>query len=308
MIKENANYFGHDADMRNDIKVKALRRNYGNNGYAVWCYLLESLTDANGYELEWNTENAELLAADFDVTPDQLIEIVTYCLRLHLLQVENGKLFSIRHKERFENLENLRQTLSEAGKRGAEKRWGGNKGNIATPCPPYSPPMGSDGKLNKIRGNKIKEDIDIRPNGLTSKSEAFDPGAGAEKTKILKEYKEFYNSEVIKNNSTMHKVQKLETSMQRAAWLLARIREYGEDSVREVITKAAQSNFLNGDNKRGFIADFGWIMRPNNFPKVLEGNYDNNTKNNNHGNNQQPDRRHGYDATATSAEEYKGKF
>lgn len=307
MIKENANYFGHDADMRNDIKVKALRRNYGNNGYAVWCYLLESLTDANGYELEWNTENAELLAADFDVTPDQLIEIVTYCLRLHLLQVENGKLFSIRHKERFENLENLRQTLSEAGKRGAEKRWGG-KGNIATPCPPYSPPMGSDGKLNKMRGNEIKEDIDIRPNGLTSPTIVGNAEVKAAKTKTFKEFMEFYNAKVKENNSVMPPLRRIEPDTQRAAWLLARIREYGEDSVREVITKAAQSNFLNGDNKRGFIADFGWIMRPNNFPKVLEGNYDNNTKNNNHGNNQQPDRRHGYDATATSAEEYKGKF
>ena len=53
------------------------------------------------------------------------------------------------------------------------------------------------------------------------------------------------------------------------------VREYGIDMVYEVITKAAASSFLNGGGNRGFVADFEWLMRPNNFPKVLEGNYDN---------------------------------
>jgi dnaD domain protein len=62
---------------------------------------------------------------------------------------------------------------------------------------------------------------------------------------------------------------------QRLAFLTARVREYGIDAVREAITKAAQSDFLNGGGGRGFIASFEWIFRPNNFPKVLDGNFDN---------------------------------
>ena len=61
----------------------------------------------------------------------------------------------------------------------------------------------------------------------------------------------------------------------RKEMLIARVREYGIDMVYEVITKAAASSFLNGGGNRGFVADFEWLMRPNNFPKVLEGNYDN---------------------------------
>lgn len=61
----------------------------------------------------------------------------------------------------------------------------------------------------------------------------------------------------------------------RKEMLTARVREYGIDMVYEVITKAAASSFLNGGGNRGFVADFEWLMRPNNFPKVLEGNYDN---------------------------------
>lgn len=58
----------------------------------------------------------------------------------------------------------------------------------------------------------------------------------------------------------------------------ARIAEYGEDALYDAFKNAASSDFLNGrvSTDRGtFIATFDWIIRPNNFPKVLEGNYNN---------------------------------
>ena len=57
--------------------------------------------------------------------------------------------------------------------------------------------------------------------------------------------------------------------------LTARTREFGKEALQTVVDKAAASDFLNGKNNKGWVADFDWIMRPNNFPKVLEGNYDN---------------------------------
>ena len=81
---------------------------------------------------------------------------------------------------------------------------------------------------------------------------------------------------------------------QRLAFLTARFREYGVDAVREVISKAARSDFLNGGGGRGFIASFEWIFRPNNFPKVLDGNFDNRqttTSNGNQTDNQSAARR-----------------
>lgn len=53
----------------------------------------------------------------------------------------------------------------------------------------------------------------------------------------------------------------------------ARIKEYGLNQVYAVIDNTAASSFLNGAGSRGFVAKFDWIMRPNNFIKVLEGNY-----------------------------------
>ena len=36
---------------------------------------------------------------------------------------------------------------------------------------------------------------------------------------------------------------------------------------------AAQSSFLNGGNKRNFMANFDWLIRDANMAKVLDGNY-----------------------------------
>ena len=68
-------------------------------------------------------------------------------------------------------------------------------------------------------------------------------------------------------------------SGQRLKWLQARLNEYGEDAILQATDKAAASGFLNGDNSKGWIATFDWFVRPNNFPKVLEGNYDNKATN-----------------------------
>lgn len=78
-------------------------------------------------------------------------------------------------------------------------------------------------------------------------------------------------------------------SDRRKAMLRARLKEYDKQALAEVVRKAADSKFLNGGSDKPFIANFDWIFRPNNFPKVLEGNYDNRTSSN-YGQHEQPRR------------------
>jgi hypothetical protein len=40
-----------------------------------------------------------------------------------------------------------------------------------------------------------------------------------------------------------------------------------------MIENASASSFLAGQNRRDWQATFDWLFRPNNFVKVLEGNY-----------------------------------
>lgn len=60
----------------------------------------------------------------------------------------------------------------------------------------------------------------------------------------------------------------------RKSAINARIREYGISQVYAMIDNAAASTFLNESS----WASFDWIFRPNNFVKVLEGNYANRQK------------------------------
>jgi hypothetical protein len=43
-----------------------------------------------------------------------------------------------------------------------------------------------------------------------------------------------------------------------------------------VIENVKYSDFLKGNNNRNWTADIDWILKPNNFIKVLEGNYNKN--------------------------------
>ena len=57
--------------------------------------------------------------------------------------------------------------------------------------------------------------------------------------------------------------------------LRARIKEYGIGSVLEAIEMVRASDFLMGNNSKGWTPTLDWFSRPNNFPKVVNGNYQN---------------------------------
>ena len=110
--KNNADFFSHDSDMRNDPKIRALRRKWSHAGYAVWSFMLEYLTDCDYFCVEWSDLNIELLAADFDVEPEELSSIVDYCIKLGLLQIKDGNLTCEKLQERMKPLMDKRTKKS----------------------------------------------------------------------------------------------------------------------------------------------------------------------------------------------------
>nr|WP_279222276.1 phage replisome organizer N-terminal domain-containing protein [Anaerophilus nitritogenes] len=67
----------------------------------------------------------------------------------------------------------------------------------------------------------------------------------------------------------------------REKMLRARIKDYSLEKVILAIENIEGSAFLKGQNDRGWIITFDWLIKPNNFVKVLEGNYkDKEIKNN----------------------------
>jgi hypothetical protein len=101
--KHNADYFSHDVHMRNDLKIKSLRRKFGHTGYSIWIMVLELLTHSDYFEFKWNDENILLLEADFDCDTDEIKSIVEHCVKLNLLQIVNGYLTCDKLMNRLES-------------------------------------------------------------------------------------------------------------------------------------------------------------------------------------------------------------
>jgi uncharacterized protein YdaU (DUF1376 family) len=55
----------------------------------------------------------------------------------------------------------------------------------------------------------------------------------------------------------------------------ARLREHEFDGWTDMLAAVAVSDFLTGKNERGWRADLHWIVKPENFSKILSGKYDN---------------------------------
>jgi|GEM_PF-6570727 len=80
---------------------------------------------------------------------------------------------------------------------------------------------------------------------------------------------ETYNSTCLR----LPKAKILSTSRKRK--IRARIKEFGEKNVFKILEIIDKSNFLCGENGRGWRANFDWILESRNFVKILEGNYNN---------------------------------
>ena len=50
---KEAYYFSHDANARNDIKIKAMMSRYGYEGYGMYWAIVEMLRETKDYELPW---------------------------------------------------------------------------------------------------------------------------------------------------------------------------------------------------------------------------------------------------------------
>lgn len=68
-------------------------------------------------------------------------------------------------------------------------------------------------------------------------------------------------------------VKMLDRNTERYKMLCARLDKYGLDAVLEAVSNIRHSTFLCGGGDKGWHIDFGWFVRPNNFPKVYEGKY-----------------------------------
>lgn len=150
---------------------------------------------------------------------------------------------------------------SEAGKKGMAKRW-------------HNSDVTNDNTDNTVitpdnKNNYININTNINTNSIE------DTKVSLSDSSDLEEVRTAWNSMAAECN--IPKIAKLVPNSTRGKQLKKRIQDYGIDEVLRAVHNITLSDFLVGENNRAWTITFDWFIKPNNFPKVLEGNYTNST-------------------------------
>jgi len=174
---------------------------------------------------------------------------------------------------------NERNDKSEKARQSALSRWGKIKADADA--------MRAQCDINAIKEKKEKERIEKESKGKENENLSLSkndnqtpispdsenpkpPKTPSEKIDYMK-LAEYWNA-----TTKFAKVTTMSDTRKKS--INARFKEHGKHVIQQVIDKAAESKFLNGDNDKNWTANFDWIFKPTNFVKILEGNYDNRNK------------------------------
>ena len=250
----------HD-DFFSSIRIKKLRKMAGGDTYVI-IYLKMQLkaikTDGclswKGYEQDFVDE----LALDIDEEPDNVRVTLAYLISCGLAETDGNTNFFLPYA--------IENTGSESS--AAERMRKMRERNNVTP-------MLQDRYVEKEKDIDKEKDIErdsIKSSHNTNVSEKSNNSTNSDefvcRTKDVRRVMEAWNS------LGLSQIQKILPDTNRGMMLRKRIQDYGVDAVCDAIEKVRGSTFLMGGNKKGWTITFDWFIKPNNFPKVMEGNYD----------------------------------
>lgn len=179
----------------------------------------------------------------------------------------------------FEGIEKVLWTLIRPQLEANNKRFengckgGAPMGNQNARKTTKKQPRNNQKQPNNNNNNNNNNNVnDIRTLKTSFKVSSFGANDAPADPKIdFEKIKGSWNDEAQKSHSLMPKLRSMQK--QRQKQIAARIREYGEEVFFDAMKKAVASDFLNGKNRRGWIASFDWFVKPTNFAKVVDGNY-----------------------------------
>ena len=76
------------------------------------------------------------------------------------------------------------------------------------------------------------------------------------------------------NDLGLNPIRGIQPQTERGKMTRKRINDFGVETVLEAIARVKESRFCAGDNKKGWTATYDLFIKPSNFQKCLEGNYD----------------------------------
>ncbi|EMW5354280.1 DnaD domain protein [Enterococcus faecalis] len=203
----NDSYFPHDSNARNSDKLIPVRMKYGAEGYGIYFMILERLREEKNY---MSIRDYNTLAFDLRVDTSKIKAIVED-FGLFTFTEDGECFYSEGFNKRMEYKDAKSKKRSEAGKKGAAKRWQQNSKAIAMPLDENSITKNAnaiakeknskerkekerkekESKVNKSKVNKKETESSINPSSPETSVEKafFEEPLGEEKlTELIRYY------------------------------------------------------------------------------------------------------------------------
>ena len=238
MEKKDSYYFQHDFYARQDPKLVNLMMRHGMAGIGIFWCVAEMLYEQGG-RLDMGTIDSIAFSLH---TESSLVEAVIK--DFELFHHNDDVFWSESIDKRIGRQEDIRKKRIDAVK----KRWEKHKAKVV---------------------DDSEDDVVI------TASEA----AEAEKAERVNYdgVVKFWNHGISTNKSQMSAIKDIDEGTKRRENVRARIKQHGKQVFADVLMKAQRSDFLNGRSGgvRTKVFNFDWVILPNNFVKIRDGNYDN---------------------------------
>ena len=271
-MKSGIDFFPLDVSL--DNKFKLIEAEFGVTGFGVVVHLLQEIYGQEGYYIEWTEEVALLFAQKYGVGYSAVSEIVSASIRrgmfdkeifdkYHILTsrgIQKRYFDAVSRRKVLEVREDIllvdiAQILKNVNIEFKNANISGENDDIS--------------EQSKVKESKVKESKVNKYNTPTLPDE---PKPQEEAVCRKKDVEAVVNAW---NTLGLSQVKKVMPDTNRGKLLKRRILDYGIEDVLEAVEKVRNSPFLTGHNDKGWVATFDWFISPNNFPKVLSGNYDN---------------------------------
>ena len=172
------------------------------------------------------------------------------------------------------------------------KRWSKNKAadKNTSVCNGIQTEQKNTNEYKKYKSIHNEDDNDIikeEAKASKKKDEPFSAAAAAERDRngeerepldpLFVDIQHYWNDKCKETGSDMRRLTIVTKNRQVA--IMQRVKEHGGDPavIRQAIDNAMRSDVLNGRKGSGWVANFDWMMKQENFANVLEGVYNDDT-------------------------------
>lgn len=261
-----------ETEMFNNVKIGHIRKlPEGNNIVLIWVMLLTMAGRCNANGLIFLTENIpynEKLLADELGFDESVIQLALTALENFGMITRDENMLAIPGWEEHQNIEGMDKIREQNRIRKQKQR---ERQKLAIEQDMSRDSSRDVTQQNKIKNKKEELDKEKDNNLIVSK----DTIRQTDVRRVIEEWNKLQDVGIAP-------VTRMKSSSKRYKMLQTRIREYGIDDVIKAISKIRESDFLLG-KKTDFIAKFDWFITPTYFPKILDGFYDNSSKEERHG-------------------------